>query len=93
MVEHVLDKPGDNFHISMQQGSDFHVHVCCVDHDLLKSKDVCQTLPQNTEKERRKELSGARLCNTAELLLLQNYVVNSQITYTMREILLYILCI
>lgn len=60
MVKHVLDKPGGSFHISMHQVSDLNVHVCCVDDELLKNKDVCQTLSQNTEKERRKELSGAR---------------------------------
>lgn len=47
MVDHVLDKPGDNFYISMHQGSNFHVHVCCVDHDLLR---LCLRTQKRKEK-------------------------------------------
>lgn len=64
MVKHALDEPGGCFHITCTK--EVHVYVCCVDDELLKSEDVCQTLSQGIKGKEIRIIRSQILCNTAE---------------------------
>ena len=44
-----------------------HVHVCCVDDELLKSKDVCHTVSEHRKGKEEGIIRSQILCNTAGL--------------------------